>query len=149
MYTRIVVGIDGSELATKALRHALTLGKEMGAKLIVVTSTEPSVLVAPGAEFMAIDTTSMLGDLEEAKAKTARATLDEAAKLAEASGLTIEKRHVPSTIAAEAIVSTAQQMGADLIVMGSHGRRGLGRLLLGSQAAEVLVRASIPVLVVK
>jgi len=149
MYTRIVVGIDGSELATKALRHALTLGKEMGAKLIVVTSTEPSVLVAPGAEFMIADTSSMLGDLEEAKAKSAQATLDEATKLAAASGLTIEKRHVPMSVAADAIVTTAQQQGADLIVMGSHGRRGLGRLLLGSQAAEVLARATIPVLVVK
>lgn len=149
MYTRIVVGIDGSELATKALRHALVLAKDMGAKLFVITSTEPSVLVAPGAEFMVVDSGAFIADLEEAKGKSAQATLAEAVKLAEASGVSIETLHVPSSVAADAIVTTAQQQGADLIVMGSHGRRGLGRLLLGSQAAEVLARSTIPVLVVK
>lgn len=149
MYKSIVVGIDGSDLATKALRHALVLGKEMGAKVLLITSTEPSVLVAPGAEFMAVDTSTMIPELEEAKAKSARATLDEASKLAEASGVAIETLHMPSSIAADAIVAAAKKVGADLIVMGSHGRRGLGRLLLGSQAAEVLAHSTIPVLVVK
>jgi len=149
MYTRIVVGIDGSELATKALRHALVLGKEMNARLLVMTSTEPSVLVAPGAEFMAVDTSSVIPDMDAAKAKVAEATLTEARELAAASGLTIETLHVPASIAADAIVTVANQQGADLIIMGSHGRRGLGRLLLGSQAAEVLAHSKIPVLVVK
>ena len=75
MYTRIVVGIDGSELATKALRHALVLGKEMNARLLIMTSTDPSVLVAPGAEFMAVDTSSVIPDMDAAKAKVAEATL--------------------------------------------------------------------------
>lgn len=149
MYTRIVVGIDGSELATKALRHALKLAKENGARLFVVTSTEPSVLLAPGAEMMAVNTGAYIAELEDAKAKSAQATLNEAGTLAAGDGLKIEKIHVASSIAADAILSTAQQQGADLIVMGSHGRRGLGRLLLGSQAAEVLAHATIPVLVVK
>lgn len=149
MYTRIVVGIDGSELAKKALRHALALAKDSGARLFVVTSTEPSVLIAPGAEMMAIETGSIIAELEEAKSKSARATLDDAQALAKAEGLTLEPIHVPSSTAADAIVETAEQQGANLIVMGSHGRRGLGRLLLGSQAAEVLARSRIPVLVVK
>ncbi|WEK02742.1 MAG: universal stress protein [Candidatus Devosia phytovorans] len=149
MYTRIVVGIDGSELATKALRHALVLGKEMNARLLVVTSTEPSVLVAPGSEFMAVDTSSVIPDMEEVKARSAEVTLNAARELAAASGLDIETQHVPASVAADAIVSAARENGADLIVMGSHGRRGLGRLLLGSQAAEVLAHSTIPVLVVK
>lgn len=149
MYKSIVVGIDGSELATKALRHAVVLGKEMTAKLLVVTSTEPSVLVAPGSEFMAVDASAVIPELDAAKAKSAEATLTEARELAAASGLTVETLHVPASIAADAIVTTANQRGADLIVMGSHGRRGLGRLLLGSQAAEVLAHSTIPVLVVK
>jgi nucleotide-binding universal stress UspA family protein len=147
MYTRIVVGIDGSELATKALRHALALAKENKAKLFVVTSTEPSVIIAPGAEMMAINTGEIIEELEKVKAQSARTTLAEAEELA--AGQAIEKIHVASSLAADAIVHTAEQRGADLIVMGSHGRRGLGRLLLGSQAAEVLARATIPVLVVK
>jgi len=149
MYTRIVVGIDGSELATKALRHALTLAGENAARLFVVTSTEPSVVIAPGAEMMAVNTGPMISELEEVKAKSAQATLAEAETLATAEKVKIEAIHLPSSIAADAILKTAEHQGADLIVMGSHGRRGLGRLLLGSQAAEVLARSSIPVLVVK
>lgn len=149
MYTRIVVGIDGSELATKALRHALALAKTTGARLFIVTSTEPSVLVTAGAEFMAVDTGAIVADLEAVKAKSAQATLASAEALVAADGLSASKIHVPSSVAADAILKTAEDQGADLIVMGSHGRRGLGRLLLGSQAAEVLARTTIPVLVVK
>jgi nucleotide-binding universal stress UspA family protein len=149
MYTRIVVGIDGSELATKALRHALALAKATGARLFVVIATEPSVLVTAGSELLAVDTGAIIADLEEVKAKSAQAALAEAEELVAGEGLSIAKIHVPSSVAADAILKTAQQQGADLIVMGSHGRRGLGRLLLGSQAAEVLARTTIPVLVVK
>lgn len=149
MYTRIVVGVDGSELANKALRHALALAKNSGARLFVVTSTEPSVLIAPGAEFMPVDTGTIIAELEEVKSKSAQATLADAETLAATEGVALETIHVPSSTAADAIVKTAEHQGANLIVMGSHGRRGLGRLLLGSQAAEVLARSTIPVLVVK
>lgn len=148
MYTRIVVGIDGSELAKKALRHALVLAKESQAKLFVVTSTEPSVLIVPGAE-MAINSGEIIAQLEDAKQASAKETLAEAGALATESGLTIEAIHMASSLPADAILTVAEQQGASLIVMGSHGRRGLGRLLLGSQAAEVLARSTIPVLVVK
>ena len=149
MYTRILVATDGSELATKALRHALVLAKESGAKLFVVTSTEPSLLIAPGAEMIALNTGAIIEELEQAKAKSAAETLAEAGRLAAESGLTAEAFHIASSTPADAILSTAQKQGASLIVMGSHGRRGLGRLLLGSQTAEVLARSTIPVLVVK
>ena len=98
---------------------------------------------------MAVNTGPMISELEEVKAKSAQATLAEAETLAAAEKIKIETIHLPSSIAADAILKTAEHQGADLIVMGSHGRRGLGRLLLGSQAAEVLARSSIPVLVVK
>lgn len=149
MYTRIVVGIDGSELATKALRHAVALAKMTGARLFIVTSTEPSVLITAGAEFLAADTGAIVADLEEIKAKSAQATLAAAEALVSGEGLSISRIHVPASIAADAILKTAEEQGGDLIVMGSHGRRGLGRLLLGSQAAEVLARTTVPVLVVK
>ena len=148
MYTRIVVGIDGSELSTKALRHALALAKLSGGRLFVVTSTEPSVLITAGAEFMAVDTGAIVADLEEIKAKSAKATLAEAEALVAGEGMSIEKIHVPSSVAADAILKTAENQGADLIVMGSHGRRGRGPQLLGSQAAEVLARTTNPGLVV-
>lgn len=149
MYSRIVVGIDGSELATKALRHALALAKQNSARLFVVTATEPAMILAPGAEAIGVNTGEIIAQLEEAKATSAKTTLAEAKALADAEGQAIDTIHVPATTAADAIISTTEHQGASLIVMGSHGRRGLGRLLLGSQAGEVLARSTVPVLVVK
>lgn len=149
MYTRILIAIDGSELANKALRHAFALAKGTTAKLIALIATDSSVLIAPGAEIMMVDTGAIIADLEKAKAERAKIVLADARELAKDAGLTIETLHMPGQLAADAIIAAAAQQGADLIVMGSHGRRGLGRLLLGSQAAEVLSRSTIPVLIVK
>jgi nucleotide-binding universal stress UspA family protein len=149
MYSRIVVGIDGSELANKALRHAVALAKQNSARLFAVTATEPAMIMAPGAEAIGVNTGEIIAQLEAAKARSAAATLAEAKALAEAEGQAIDAIHVPTTTAADAILGTAERQGANLIVMGSHGRRGLGRLLLGSQAGEVLARSTVPVLVVK
>jgi nucleotide-binding universal stress UspA family protein len=149
MYTRILIAVDGSELASKALRHAFALAKGTQAKLIVLTATDPSVPIAPGAEIMMVDTGAIIADLEKAKAEGAKTVLAEARELARDAGLAVQTLHVPGHLPADAIIAAAKEQGADLIVMGSHGRRGLGRLLLGSQAAEVLARSTIPVLVVK
>ncbi len=149
MYKTIVCAIDGSELSTKALRHAIALARETGGRIIAVTVTEPSVIVAPGAEIMMVDTGSIIADLDQAKADSARHTLSEAESIAKAEGATIDGQHIANSPAAEGILLAAKELGADLVVMGSHGRRGLGRLLLGSQASEVLAHASVPVLIVK
>jgi nucleotide-binding universal stress UspA family protein len=149
MYSRIVVGIDGSELALKSLRHAVQLAKENKAKVYAVSATEPTVLIGAGNEMMALNTADIYDELEKVKAKSAETTLNEAAKIAKDANVEMERYHVPSTTPADAILDTANKFGASLIVMGSHGRRGLGRLLLGSQAAEVLARSTVAVLVVK
>lgn len=149
MYSRIVCGIDGSELSSKALRHALALGKSTGAEVLAVTVTDPSVILAPGAEMMMIDTGPILADLEKAKAESARTVLEGASKLAIEAGSKVTGIHIANSTPAEGIIHAAKEQNADLIVMGSHGRRGLGRLLLGSQAAEVLAHADMPVLIVK
>jgi len=149
MYSNIVCAIDGSELSTKALRHALGLAARTGGKVTAVTVTEPSILVAPGAEIMMVDTSAMIADLEQAKAESAKTILTEAEAVARQTGVALHGMHIAHSAAAEGILHAAKQVRADLVVMGSHGRRGLGRLLLGSQAAEVLAHADIPVLVVK
>ena len=141
MYNNLLVAIDGSELGTKALTHALDLAKPGGARTTAVTVTEPTILVSPGAEIVMIDTGTIIEQLDAAKAEQARQILAAARKLAEEAGVDIETAHVA--------ISTAAELGSDLIVMGSHGRRGLGRLLLGSQASEVLSRSTLPVLIVK
>jgi nucleotide-binding universal stress UspA family protein len=149
MYSNIVCAIDGSELSTKALRQALALAALSGGKVTAVTVTEPSVIVAPGAEIMMVDTSSIIADLDNAKAESAKTILADAETVAKASGATIAGVHVANSPAAEGILHAAKEQKADLVVMGSHGRRGLGRLLLGSQAIEVLSHSDLPVLVVK
>ncbi len=149
MYQNIVCAIDGSDLSTKALTHALALAAQTGGKLTVITVTEPSVIVSPGAEMMMVDTSTIIADLDKAKAESAKATLTEAETLAKASGIAVTKVHVANSTAADGIIHAAKEANADLIVMGSHGRRGLGRLLLGSQAAEVLSHSALPVLIIK
>ena len=149
MYSNIVCAIDGSDLSTKAFAHAIALASKLGAKLTAVTVTDPSVIIAPGAEMMMIDTSNILTELDKAKAESAKGILADADKLAVAAGVTLTPLHVSGLPAAEGVIKAAKETGADLIVMGSHGRRGLGRLLLGSQAAEVLAHAEVPVLVIK
>ncbi|KKB82683.1 hypothetical protein VW29_15860 [Devosia limi DSM 17137] len=149
MYKKIVIAVDGSEPSAKALEHGLTLAKALDAKAIAVTVTDPSLFIAPGAEMMQMNTGAVVEELDKAKAEGARQVLDHARSEARQIGLEIEGVHVPNKQTADGILEMSAERGADLIVMGSHGRRGLGRLLLGSQAAEVLAHSPIPVLIVK
>lgn len=149
MYKQIVVAIDGTELTPKVLEHAFALGRQTGARVQVVTVTEPSVLVSPGAEFVTLSTRGLLEELEKAQAAEAKTILDAAEAAAKVAGIEIEVRHMRQQYAASGIIAAAEEKHADLIVMGSHGRRGLNRLLLGSQAHEVLAHSKVPVLIVK
>jgi nucleotide-binding universal stress UspA family protein len=149
MYKQILVAIDGSELTAKILDHAFTLAKLSGAAVEVVTTTEPSVLFMAGAELISISTKELLEELEKVNAAQAATVLQGAAAAAAAAGVAIDTRHVRHQIPSDGILKAAGDRKADLIVMGSHGRRGLNRLLLGSQANEVLSRSKIPVLIVK
>src|SRR6201987_232798 len=78
----------------------------------------------------------------------AGSVLDEARAMAEQIGISAELVRIPDAHPATAIIETAKSRGCDLIVMGSHGRRGLRKLFLGSQTSEVLADGSVPVLVV-
>jgi len=149
MYKQIVVAIDGTELTPKVLQHAFALARSTGAGLEVVTVTEAQLLISPGAEVLTLSTVELINDLEKAQEAAARAILDEAAQAAKAAGVEIAQRYVPRQHASDGIILAANEKQADLIIMGSHGRRGLNRLLLGSQASEVLARSKVPVLIVK
>ena len=94
-------------------------------------------------------TVNPVAEYEKAAEESARAILDGAAALAKKAGLAVALLNPTSTSAADGIVETAESQGSDLIVMASHGRRGLGRLVLGSQASDVLVKSRIPVLVIR
>jgi nucleotide-binding universal stress UspA family protein len=149
MYKQIVVAIDGSELTPKVLEHAFALARFSKAAVEVVTTTEPSPLFMSGAELITVSTQELLAELEKVNAEQAKALLDSATTAARIAGVEVKVRHVRQRIPSEGILQVAEEDKADLIVMGSHGRRGLNRILLGSQASEVLSRSKIPVLIVK
>ena len=149
MFKSILVATDGSDLANKALDTALDLARLYGASLSILTTTDPVTASLGAGGFGTIDAGPILARLEEAYASQAANLLADARHKLQESGVTAETLHLPDHRPADGIVQTATEKNADLIVMGSHGRRGLSRMLLGSQAAEVLSRANVPVLIVK
>lgn len=145
MFKHILIATDGSELATKAIIQGLGLARALSAKATVVTVTEPWTMVAPGE----IGMTVPVDDYERSAAEHARAILEAAGARAKASGATCDTLHVKDRYPADGIIEAAKARGADLIVMASHGRRGVARMLIGSQANRVVTHSSIPVLIVK
>ena len=149
MYARILIATDGSDLADRAIDQGLQLAKLAGSEVTIVTVTEPATFVGGGYATVAGGVIDPLPELIEAQDKAARELLERAAKRAADQGVTAKTVLVDNSFAAEGIVATADQIGAELIVMGSHGRRGLNRLLLGSQTNNVLAHTKIPVLVTR
>jgi nucleotide-binding universal stress UspA family protein len=143
MYANILLSTDGSDVARKGAEHGLALAKALNAKVTVITVTEP----LPGYAW--VPRQADVDRYDAACKEHADKVLDGARALAEQSGMSAELLHVPNAHPATAIIETAKSRGCDLIVMASHGRHGLRKLLLGSQTSEVLADGSVPVLVVR
>jgi nucleotide-binding universal stress UspA family protein len=142
MYKHILIATDGSDLAGRAVTAGLALAKQLEAKVTVVTATEPWSAMTTGEPALVFP----IEDYEKAAADNAQrilAGVREAAKVADVECETIHISNFP----AEGIVEAATSKGCDLIVMASHGRRGLSKFILGSQATRVLALATMPVLV--
>ncbi len=148
MYRHILIATDGSELAGKGVEHGLALARQLQAKTTVLTVSEPINTGFDDALGWSAVATS-LPDFQNARDDAARKVLDAVTLQAAQAGVSPHLLHVADRYAAEAIVDTAAEQGCDLIVMASHGRRSLGRLLLGSQTSEVLARCGVPVLVIR
>jgi nucleotide-binding universal stress UspA family protein len=148
MYKHILIATDGSELASRAVAHGLALAKEVKASVTVVTATQPWSALDLAHEAR-LGHTNPINQFEEIAAASAKAVLDAAARQAKAAGVTCELVHVADKHPAEGIIAIAEKQGCDLIVMASHGRRAVGRLLLGSQASEVLAHTKVPTLIVR
>lgn len=149
MYKHILAPTDGSDVAQKGLDAALALAKTMGAQVTVVTVTErlPAYPGPYGYESPA--SAAMIAHFGASQDQVANAVLAAAQQSADREGVSVETLLVPEAQPAEAIIETARSLNCDLIVMGSHGRRGLNRLLLGSKTAEVATQSPVPVLVVR
>jgi nucleotide-binding universal stress UspA family protein len=140
MYKHILIATDGSELAGKAVATGLELAKRLGARLTVLTAIEPWLSIASS------DTAAAFMQYQKAAEQDGARILGQVSATAKEQGVQCETIMVTET-AAEAIIETANTKKCDLIVMSSHGRRGLARVLLGSQATRVLTLSSVPVLI--
>lgn len=144
MFKHILIATDGSELAGKGVVAGLELAKKLGSKVTIVIAIEPwkSMIVGEAAFSFPIE------EYEKAAAQTAETVLSAARDLAGKAGVPCETLHV-TNFPAEGIVETAESKGCDVIVLTSHGRRGIARAVLGSQASRVLTLSKVPVLVYK
>ena len=145
LYRRILVPVDGSSTAMAGLREALRIAKREGAKLSLLHVLDEFYLAA--SPEMAVEYDSVVSGLKAG----GRKILARAEARAKAAGVKSETL-MPEIVvgrAGQEIVRQAKKAGADLIVIGTHGRRGLKRLALGSDAEEVVRNASVPVLLVR
>jgi len=149
MYNHILISTDGSELAKKGVDHGLALAKILGAKVTIITVTEPFPAYASAVGDSWITGAAEIAAHDASRKEFAVNILKEAKAAADRIGVAAETLHVPNALPAEAIIEAAGSRGCSLIAMASHGRRGLGRLLLGSQTSEVLTHSTVPVLVVR
>lgn len=149
MYGHILISTDGSEVAQHGVDTGLALASHLGARVTVVVATEPFPLPSRTVAAGWVASASDKAGFEESQKQFAEDVLGRVREAAGRLGVPASTVHVPDAIPATAIVETARSQGCDLIVMASHGRRGLGRLLLGSQTAEVLAHSTVPVLVVR
>jgi nucleotide-binding universal stress UspA family protein len=149
MYANILLSTDGSDVARKGVEHGIALAKALNAKVTVITVTEPLFIdYGGGHDSGSIPSQEEVDSFDSAHKERAGKVLDNVRSMAEQIGISAELLHIPNAHPATAIIETAKSRGCDLIVMASHGRRGLRKLFLGSQTSEVLVDGSVPVLVV-
>ena len=140
MYRHILIPTDGSELAEHGVAHGLALAKFLGAKVSIIFVVEPF----PEITGRYLET---LARYVELRKEQATSELDRAAKAAKDAGVPCETIQVENSQPHQGIISAAEDKGCDLIVMSSHGRSGLSKLLIGSVTNKVLTHAKTPVLV--
>ena len=147
MYEKILVATDGSSLSEKAVSSAISLAALTGATLVVIKVVPgyPQSYFEGGLALQAAE----VNRIEQQWADEAQLVVDGVKKLAELQGVTTHARTVKSDIVSDAIIATAKEDNCDLIVMASHGRKGVKRLLLGSETHQVLTHSHVPVLVLR
>jgi nucleotide-binding universal stress UspA family protein len=147
MYTRILVATDGSALSKKAVTSAIQLAATCGAELVAlkVVPRYPQAYFEGSIPLSAEE----ISRVETQWTESAQALLAQVEKSAKSKGVVTKAITVRSDVVSEAIISAAKKHKADVIVMASHGRKGIKRLLLGSETQQVLTHSHIPVLVLR
>ena len=143
MFKHILLATDGSDLAERAASQGLELAKILAARVTAVAVTEPwSALVTGEAAFG-----FPAAEYEKGVIETAESVLARIAEMAKSTGVDCVTIHVKDRLPDDGIIAAAKDNGCDLIVVGSHGRRGFSRLLLGSVASRVVTLSPVPVLI--
>ena len=147
MYKRILIATDGSELSDKAVESGLSLAALTGATVIAlkVVPRYPRSYFVGGLPVEASD----IRRIEKQWGDAAQVMVDAIKSRGETQGLAVKAVVAKSDLVAEAVIAAAKKHKCDLIVMASHGRKGLKRLLLGSETQHVLTHSHIPVLVLR
>ena len=147
MYKRILVATDGSALSKKAVASAIELAATCGAQLVAlkVVPRYPQAYFEGSIPLSAEE----ISRIETQWTESAQEQLAAVEKAAKAKGVGTKVVTVKSDVVSDAIIAAAKKQKADLIVMASHGRKGIKRLLLGSETQQVLTHSHIPVLVLR
>jgi nucleotide-binding universal stress UspA family protein len=144
MYKHILIATDGSELAQKAETAGLVLARELKARVTALVVAEPLDALTALADR---GLPSPVADYDDRVVSFANRVLWGVKERAKNIGVACNTALVKERHPAEGILETARERGCDLIVMASHGRRGISKMLLGSQAIKVVTQAAVPVLV--
>ena len=147
MFHKILVATDGSALSLKAVDAALSLARREGAEVVALT-------VVPCYPMSFLDGAMTYSPEEIARtekrwADDAQAMLETVARAGAAAGTRVTTETVSSDHVADALLAAARKHGSDLIVMASHGRKGIRKLLLGSETQHVLTHSELPVLILR
>ena len=146
MFTHIVIATDGSPASEHAAQLAVSLARTHGAKLTAVYVVDPYPYLGVG-EINPMGFQSYMS-AAQAQAAQAHAYVEQLSKQGD-QPVALDVRLVEEVGAASGIVQTAETLGADLIVLGSHGRSGIARLMLGSVSNKVVAESKVPVLVTR
>jgi nucleotide-binding universal stress UspA family protein len=144
MFQRILVPTDGSEITQKAVDTTIALAKSLNARVYTISVKEPFPYSAI-SEMQPVPPQEFYDAQERIAASRVKAVVD----AARTAGVACDAYTVEALHPWEAILDQAKQLGCDLIVMASHGRRGVAAMLLGSETNRVLTHSHLPVLVVK
>lgn len=145
MYRHILVPIADSAASRAATEHAAELASRLDAELLVLHVLEP----LPSHGYFALDALAYGDDLREDLRAAAKEMLENAAKPLRERGVPVRTRLIEGADPAGVIARTVDEQEIDLVVMGTHGRRGLGRAVLGSVAEEAVRRSSVPHLLIR
>ncbi len=144
MYQRILIPTDGSDITRRAMTSGIALARALGAGVQTLSVKEPFPFSAISE--MQAEPPQAFFDAQE---RLAAARVKEVVEACAAAGVPCDAQTVEALHPWEAIIDHAKRSGSDLVVMASHGRRGVAALLLGSETQKVLTHSTLPVLVVR